>query len=144
VARPGAVMKQGVCRWCRCTYWEPCPGSCGWADRAQTLCTECVDIEKAWKRNGRAQKPNMHRAFFRGFTAGAGDERAVDWGIAGSRGERAIASNPYRKGETALYWAAGFKAGAALRAKLDGFKAGDGGRKASKTRSNAFVGGSRL
>jgi hypothetical protein len=37
----------GICRWCRCTYDRPCANGCGWADRAQTLCTECVPLDKA-------------------------------------------------------------------------------------------------
>lgn len=37
----------GCCRWCRCTQDEPCPGGCGWANRAQTLCTACVPLEAA-------------------------------------------------------------------------------------------------
>lgn len=37
----------GICRWCRCTYDNPCANGCGWADRAQTLCTECVPLERA-------------------------------------------------------------------------------------------------
>jgi len=40
-------LTPGVCRWCRCTYNNPCANCCGWADRAQTLCTECVPLDKA-------------------------------------------------------------------------------------------------
>lgn len=36
----------GKCRWCGCTYYDPCPPGCGWANRAQTLCTECVEFDK--------------------------------------------------------------------------------------------------
>ena len=37
----------GTCRYCGCTYDNPCDAGCGWADRAQTLCTECVPLDKA-------------------------------------------------------------------------------------------------
>lgn len=37
--------RPGVCRWCGCTYDDPCPPGCGWANRAQTLCTECVEFD---------------------------------------------------------------------------------------------------
>jgi hypothetical protein len=36
----------GRCRWCGCTYYEPCANGCGWANREQTLCTECVPLDK--------------------------------------------------------------------------------------------------
>ena len=39
----------GRCRWCRCTYDEPCDGGCGWANREQTLCTACVPLDRAMK-----------------------------------------------------------------------------------------------
>lgn len=37
----------GVCRWCRCTYERPCANGCSWADRTQTLCSECVPLDTA-------------------------------------------------------------------------------------------------
>lgn len=101
------MLRPGRCRWCRCTYEEPCPGSCGWANREQTLCTACVDVERAWRRLP-TKKPNMVRAFFRGFMVGADDERAIDH----PRGRQAVAHNPYSaNGQTAPYWSAGFTAG---------------------------------
>ena len=39
-------LTPGICRWCRCTYERPCANGCGWADRAQTLCTACVPLDK--------------------------------------------------------------------------------------------------
>ena len=36
----------GKCRWCGCTEDNACVGGCGWANRAQTLCTECTDIDR--------------------------------------------------------------------------------------------------
>jgi hypothetical protein len=37
----------GVCRWCRCTYQRPCANGCSWVERTQTLCSECVPLDKA-------------------------------------------------------------------------------------------------
>lgn len=37
----------GVCRWCRCTYERPCENGCSWVERSQTLCSECVPLDKA-------------------------------------------------------------------------------------------------
>lgn len=37
---------RGVCRWCRCTHRDPCVAGCGWANRRQTLCTECVEFDR--------------------------------------------------------------------------------------------------
>jgi len=37
----------GRCRWCGCTYERPCANGCGWADRTQTLCTECAALDHA-------------------------------------------------------------------------------------------------
>lgn len=106
----------GKCRWCGCTYEEPCPGSCGWANRSQTLCTACVNLDREWSHLKTARPPNMHRAFFRGYLAGSDDERAVDHGLANGRGERGFASNPYQPGgESARYWQRGFEKGLAER-----------------------------
>ena len=41
--------RSGQCRWCKCTYDEPGEVGCGWADRAQTLCTACVPLDSALK-----------------------------------------------------------------------------------------------
>jgi len=92
--------RPGRCRWWGCTYEEPCPGSCGWANREQTLCTACVDVDREWKRQTRlAHRPNMRRAFFRGFMAGSDDERADSQ------------DSPYARRETRAYWQIGFDAG---------------------------------
>jgi len=40
-------LSPGRCRWCGCTYNDPCANGCGWVDRAQTLCTECRPLDKA-------------------------------------------------------------------------------------------------
>jgi hypothetical protein len=37
----------GRCRWCACTYDNPCAAGCGWTNGTQTLCTECVPLDKA-------------------------------------------------------------------------------------------------
>jgi ribosome modulation factor len=71
-----------------------------------------VNVDREWQRLTRSKKPNMRRAFFRGFMAGAGDERAIDWGITGSRAARAVVPNPYSTtGDTRKYWDAGYAAG---------------------------------
>lgn len=33
----------GQCRFCGCTYWRPCADGCAWWDRAQTICTRCIE-----------------------------------------------------------------------------------------------------
>jgi hypothetical protein len=38
--------RPGRCRWCGCTYHDPCPAGCGWANRQQTLCSECADLDR--------------------------------------------------------------------------------------------------
>jgi len=40
-------LRSGVCRWCRCTWDDPCPPGCAWVDRAQTLCSACAPFDKA-------------------------------------------------------------------------------------------------
>jgi hypothetical protein len=32
----------GICRSCGCSWHDACPGSCAWADGAETLCTSCL------------------------------------------------------------------------------------------------------
>ncbi|MEP7304181.1 MAG: hypothetical protein ABJA98_01560 [Acidobacteriota bacterium] len=43
------VNRPGKCRWCGCTHDRPCANGCGWADRAQTLCTECAPLDHAMR-----------------------------------------------------------------------------------------------
>jgi hypothetical protein len=44
----------GRCRWCGCTEFAACPNGCAWANRKQTLCTECEHIDKLMRsRKGR-------------------------------------------------------------------------------------------
>lgn len=46
----------GRCRWCACRYEDPCEHPCGWANRAQTLCTGCVEVDRLVRSaRGRAQ-----------------------------------------------------------------------------------------
>lgn len=40
-------LTPGICRWCRCTYETPCANGCSWVERTQTLCSECVPLDKA-------------------------------------------------------------------------------------------------
>lgn len=37
----------GRCRWCGCTWEHPCANGCAWVERTQTLCSECVPLDKA-------------------------------------------------------------------------------------------------
>lgn len=111
--RPGGLRATSVgrqrgrwalerCRWCRCTYFDPCPEGCGWANREHTLCTACVNVDREWRRLIIGKVPNMRRAFFRGYLVGANDERRADEGR----------SNPYTGGGRSLtYWKLGVKAG---------------------------------
>jgi hypothetical protein len=69
-------MPPGRCRFCRCSHFKPCPSGCGWANSQQTLCTACIEIDIVWNKGEFSRKPNMVRAFFRGFTAATNDERA--------------------------------------------------------------------
>lgn len=41
----------GVCRWCRCTDHRACASGCSWVERSQTLCSECVPLDKALQNN---------------------------------------------------------------------------------------------
>lgn len=36
----------GRCRWCGCSDAWGCDFGCGWANRTQTLCTGCVEIDR--------------------------------------------------------------------------------------------------
>lgn len=65
-------QRPGRCRWCRCTYEEPCPIGCGWANREQTLCTACVDVDRAVRTaRGRRRLAEMLQG-----------ERALgEWGV---------------------------------------------------------------
>lgn len=68
----------GRCRWCRCTYDEPCDVGCGWANREQTLCTACVPLDKAMKNvPGRQELAEFLQAndFLRGRTQPAARRR---------------------------------------------------------------------
>lgn len=54
--------KPGLCRWCGCSYHDPCPEGCGWANRAQTLCTACVEFDKRMRSAaGRREAVEMFR-----------------------------------------------------------------------------------
>jgi hypothetical protein len=101
------MERPGKCRWCGCTYEEPCPGSCGWANAKQTLCTACVNLDREWSHLPK-RIPNMRRAFFRGYMVGSDDERADLGGLY----SRAVGSNPYPKGAAQRnWWQRGFDAG---------------------------------
>ncbi len=40
------VGQPGVCSICLCTHDRPCLVGCSWANREQTLCTACVELEQ--------------------------------------------------------------------------------------------------
>lgn len=100
----------GFCRWCVCSHFDPCPEGCGWADRAQTLCTACVDVDREWKHLKGSRPPNMRRAFFRGFTAGSVAQYLER--VSSKRHTRTV--NPYAAGRSARFWNLGRAAGARL------------------------------
>ena len=41
--------RAGQCRWCKCTELNACANGCTWANREQTLCSECVPLDTAMK-----------------------------------------------------------------------------------------------
>lgn len=102
----------GRCRFCRCTVMAPCPSGCYWL--AADLCSECADIDRAW-RERRVRPPNMVRAFFRGFVCAFGDERATE-----SPGD----ANPYAKGRTAFFYDEGYLAGMREKRRIESFSRG--------------------
>jgi hypothetical protein len=95
---------------CGCTYDNPCPNGCGWANRQQTLCTDCVAVRSAWLQRG-PQPSHLMRPFFKGFVAGAEDERATEstnpYAVAPPRQAQ---ENPRR-----VYWQLGFERGHAQK-----------------------------
>lgn len=36
--------RRGLCFVCGCSFSDPCPNGCAWADPTQTLCTACVSV----------------------------------------------------------------------------------------------------
>lgn len=99
----------GRCRFCGCTHFNPCPEGCGWVDPGQTVCTACLPLARAWKRGDFSRRPNMTRAFARGFFAATDDERAVDGVGAGAVATRRY--NPYTVGgEAWRFWYRGYDA----------------------------------
>ena len=99
-------MSRGICRWCKCSHFKPCPDVCGWANREQTLCTSCVNVDREFRRRCGTRDAQMVRPFFRGYMAGTDDERATE------------SKNPYAappKGKPSRgrrqYWDIGFAAG---------------------------------
>jgi hypothetical protein len=37
---------RGRCRYCACTYTQPCYPPCCWIDRAETVCSACFEKAK--------------------------------------------------------------------------------------------------
>lgn len=128
--------RSGICAFCKCSYHNPCPAGCGWANRGQTLCTECTDIAKAFtaaarKVAGRMFFPastlrNRH-PFFRGYVAATRDGRELDGPrlaprrAGKKRGKPLPPKNPYatladpvhHPNPRRRFWALGYEAGAA-------------------------------
>jgi hypothetical protein len=96
-------VRPGVCRFCGCSHFNPCPEGCWWADRAETLCSACTDIDKAWRtlhrQPGVRGDERGRRAFTRGF-------RDAEWET-----EAKPIENPYVGGFRARYWRFGYGAG---------------------------------
>ena len=50
------VERRGQCRWCGCTWNDPCPPGCSWANRQQTLCSECAPFDTLMRsKSGRRE-----------------------------------------------------------------------------------------
>jgi len=47
------LLTPGRCRWCGCTWSNPCANGCSWAERTQTLCSECVPLDEAMATSAR-------------------------------------------------------------------------------------------
>lgn len=53
----------GTCRWCGCTEDRACEDGCGWANRAQTLCTACINFDREMRSaRGRARLVECYHA----------------------------------------------------------------------------------
>jgi hypothetical protein len=65
-------LARGVCRFCQCSHFDPCPDGCAWLDRAQTVCTECAPALKAEREARRlfAYQGAQLEAFRLGFVVG--------------------------------------------------------------------------
>ena len=100
------MERPGKCRWCGCTFLEPCPEGCGWANVKQTLCTACVNVDREWRKL-KTRRPNMRRAFFRGYMVGSWDERA-EHGLTGAALLRRIAAAaPPTEADYEVVWSGG-------------------------------------
>jgi len=58
--KKAAVSPRGICRVCSCTENEPCNPPCSWADRRETVCSNCYDMAQSlseWFRS--ALKPDV-------------------------------------------------------------------------------------
>lgn len=63
----------GVCRFCGCSEFDPCPTGCAWRERSRTVCTECTEPEKAERQALRAHPtytPTQRGVYHRGFVVG--------------------------------------------------------------------------
>jgi len=87
----------GRCQFCGCTDLRGCAFGCAWVDRAHTLCSECLDVRRAYAALPLAhRRQSTPRAFGRGWFARRDDE-----------GE----SSPYAEdGPAGRTWQRGFEA----------------------------------
>ena len=46
MTRRTRVVQRGRCRWCGCTWTRPCLGGCSWGNAQETLCSECVEVDR--------------------------------------------------------------------------------------------------
>jgi hypothetical protein len=119
-------MRSGICQFCGCSHFNPCPQGCGWVNGDETLCTACTPVVKAWVRA--RLRPVARRAFARGFVAGAGDLRADEGQLASPAsvlmtvssptGRALTYRNPYaRQSARHAAWVAGAEAGQRWRVR---------------------------
>lgn len=101
----------GTCRFCGCTDDRACPEGCSWANRGRTVCSSCVRVDRAWRIGDFDRRPNMTRAFARGFMAATNDGRAPDV-VRCPKGCAITSFNPYAVGgEAWRYWYRRYDAG---------------------------------
>jgi hypothetical protein len=107
--RPG---EPGVCRFCGCSHFDPCPEGCAWADQKETLCTECTpaaEAERSALRSAPIRNGALRGAFHRGFIVG--------WfAVVRRQGKKfVVEANPYLAPAFAAAWTKGHMTGFAAR-----------------------------
>lgn len=64
------TLQPGVCRWCGCDDDHACADGCTWADANWTLCSACVQLERAM-RNPSGRRALAEFVQEHGFVHGA-------------------------------------------------------------------------